>query len=65
MGGDAGGLLSDFVIGDAAIQLEDSVPLRCGSAPLAHSESAVRGTAPLPEGRHCSKVALQVVVSGC
>ena len=64
MGGDAEGLLSDFVISGIAIQLEDSVPLRCGSALLAHSESAVSSTAPLPEERHCSKVALRVCNRG-
>ena len=65
MGGDAEGSLSDFVVSGAAVQLEGGVPLRCSSAMLGYSESAISGTVLLPGERHCSKVALQVVVSGC
>ena len=65
MGGDAEGSLSDFVVSGAAVQLEGGVPLRCNSALLEYSESAISGTVLLPGERHCSKVALQVVVSGC
>ena len=64
VGEGAEGSLSDFVVSGAAIQLEGSVPLRCGGALLARSESAVSGTALVPEGRHCSKVALRVCNRG-